>query len=120
MMKAEYIKLLPISEGLRQVLLKPRKRIKLRTPEAVARRVKYKANKPKKSRIRCEYCNKRFIPKRSTKKFCTSVCRNKSYIQEHKTFKELGVYNQWYRLPVDVKKSKPQIELMRELLGKVA
>ncbi len=119
-MKAEYIKLLPISEELRQELLKPRKRVKLRTPDAVARRMKYKADKPKKSRIKCEYCKKRFIPKRSTKKFCNAVCRNKSNIQEHKTFKELGVYNQWYRLPVDIKKSKSQIEIMRDLLEKVA
>ncbi len=119
-METEYIKLLPISEQLRQELLKPRKRVKLRTPEAVARRMKYKADKPKKSRERCQFCNSRFTPKRNTRKFCNAICRNKSNIQETKLFIEHNIYSQLYKLPTDIRKSKPQIELMRELLRNAA
>lgn len=119
-MKVEYIKLLPISEELRQELLKPRKRVRLRTTEAIARRMKYKADKPKKVRVRCQFCNKRFTPKRSTKKFCSPVCRNKSNTRETKLFIEHNIYSQLFKLPIDKRKSKPQIELMRELLRNVA
>ena len=92
------------------------KRVNSRTPKAIARRKKYKANKPKKTRIRCQFCRKQFTPKRSTKRFCNAVCRNKSNIQEHKQFKEFGIYTMWYQLPVEVRKASSQIETMRKLV----
>jgi len=73
-----------------------------------------------KPRIRCQFCNSRFTPKRSTKKFCNPVCRNKSNIQETKLFIEHNIYSQLYKFPYDIRKSKPQIELMRELLRNAA
>jgi len=109
-----------VNGELREYLTMTTRRVKLRTPEAVARRGKYKADKPKMSRIRCQHCNKRFTPKRISKRFCTDLCRNKSNILEHKLFEELGIYTQWYKLPIEVRKSTAQIELLRELLDKVA
>jgi hypothetical protein len=57
----------PVTGEPREYLTMYRKRVKLRTPEAVNRRRRYKMNKPKKQRIRCQECNKRFTPKHLTK-----------------------------------------------------
>jgi hypothetical protein len=108
----------PVSGEPREYLTMYRKRGKLRTPEAVARRRKYKADKPKKERIRCAFCNKRFIPKRSTKRFCGPVCRNKSNIQEQKLFNKLGIVNEWYQLPLEIRQRNSQLGFMRQELHK--
>ncbi len=108
----------PVTGEPREYLTMYRKRVKLRTPEAVARRRKYKADKPKKSRIRCPVCLKRFVPKRSTKRFCSAVCRNKSNIREHELFNKLGVVNEWYQLPLEIRQSNSQLGFMRQELDK--
>jgi predicted nucleic acid-binding Zn ribbon protein len=86
---------------------------KLRTPEAVARRRKYKANKPKKPRIRCPVCFKRFTPKRSTKRFCSDACRKKHNRDEWKAFERFGFINEWYRLPLEIRQRNTQLQFLR-------
>lgn len=96
-----------------------RKRVKLRTREAVKRRRAYKDRQPKKSRIRCARCNKRFIPKRVTKRFCCNSCRNLSNIAEHKLFNQYGLLAEWVRFPESIKKATGQLEYMRAELYKI-
>jgi hypothetical protein len=92
---------------------------KLRTPEAVARRRKYKANKPKKKRIQCQFCLKRFTPKRSTARFCGPVCRNKSNIREWKLFRRYGLVDEWFRLPPGARNQTSQLAFLRDELHKL-
>lgn len=91
---------------------------KLRTPEAVARRRRYKANKPKKQRIYCQFCCKRFTPKRSTARFCSPVCRNKSNIREWKYFDHFGLVDEWHLLPPEFGERTDQLTFLRGELDK--
>lgn len=115
-MKKELIELLPISDALRAELLANYQRKKLNTPEATARRRQYRLNKPKKTRVRCLHCNKRFTPKRSTKKFCRPVCRNLYNIKEHKLFREHNVYTELFKLPIEVRQTTIPIDFYRQVL----
>jgi len=116
-MKKEQIKILPISEELRTDLLTNNYKKKLDTPEAIIRRRRYRLSKPKKQRIRCLHCNKRFTPKRSTKKFCRPVCRNLYNIKEHKLFKENNVYVELFKLPIEIRQTITPIDFYRQVLA---
>jgi hypothetical protein len=106
----------PVTGEPREFLTFSSKRRLLDTPEAIARRRRYRLNKPKKKRIHCQHCNKRFTPKRSTRKFCGPVCRNLNNIYEHKLFKEHNIFQEWYSLSSELRKSTNPIDLYRELL----
>ena len=106
----------PVTGEPREYLTFTGKRRRLDDPAAIARRRRYRQNKPKKTRIKCLHCGKRFTPKRSTRKFCRPVCRNLHNIYEHKLFEKHGIYSDWFRLPDEIRLNRNPIELYRELL----
>lgn len=106
----------PVTGEPREYLKMSHRRVKLRTPEAVARRRQYKASKPKKPRIPCPVCYKRFVPKRCTKRFFSPVCRNISNIREHQQFSQLGLHRTWYQRPIEERQTMTQLAFMRQEL----
>jgi hypothetical protein len=78
-----------------------RKRVKSRDAKHVTQRREYKRNKPKKERIRCDQCFKRFVPRRSTKRFCCSNCAKQHHRIEWKKFNRLGLVDKWNSLSPD-------------------
>ena len=107
----------PVTGEPREYLTFKGKRRRLDDPAAIARRRKYRQSKPKKTRIRCAHCNKRFTPKRSTKKFCRDVCRNLHNIYEHQLFKKYDVYSEWGKLPTEERSYTKRIDFLREVLA---
>jgi hypothetical protein len=103
----------PVTGEPREYLTTYRKRVKLRTPEAVARGRKYKTNKPKKSRIRCPGCLKRFTPKRSIERFFSDACRKKHNKDEWIVFERFGFINEWYQLPLEIRQRNTQLQFLR-------
>ena len=108
----------PVTGEPREYLTFTGKRPRLDDPAAIARRRRYRHNKTKKQRIRCLHCNKRFTPKRSTRKFCRPICRNSYNIQEHKMFTQNNIYSEYYSLLEVIRLNREPIEVYRELLEK--
>ena len=109
----------PVTGEPREYLVPRMNRRRLDDAAAIARRRRYRLNKPKKQRVRCLHCNKRFTPKRSTRKFCRPVCRNLHNIYEHKLFRQHNVYAEWHKLPDEVKQQTRPIGFYREALTSI-
>ena len=86
---------------------------KLRSQEAVKRRQDYKKSKEKKTRLHCEQCIKRFIPKRTTKRFCSNRCSTTHHRMEWKRFKGLGFIAVWDSLPAESRNQYHKLAWMR-------
>lgn len=93
-----------------------RKRVKLRDAKHVKQRREYKRRKPKKTRIHCKVCRKRFTPKRFTAIFCSPLCRNQYHYMEHKYFKKYGLIDEWDQLPAEIKMGQTRSEYLRHQL----
>lgn len=96
-----------------------RKRVKLRDAKHVKLRRAYKKRKPKKTRIHCKVCGKRFVPRRITAIFCGPLCRNQWHYLEHKYFNKYGLVREWDSLPEAFKSENSRSDYLRSELNKV-